>query len=59
VLEALERPERVEFFDMEPIPISSSDIRRLVSEGRPVRNLVPPAVAAEIERLGLYRRPAG
>jgi nicotinate-nucleotide adenylyltransferase len=59
VLAALKRPERVELFDMEPIPISSSDVRRLVSEGAPVRNLVPPAVAAEIERLGLYRRPAG
>ena len=56
MLRELRRPERVELFDMEPIPISSSDIRRLASEGAPVGNLVPPAVAAEIERLGLYRR---
>jgi len=59
VLRELRRSERVELFDMEPIPISSSDVRRLVSEGAPVRNLVPPVVAAEIERLGLYRRQAG
>jgi nicotinate-nucleotide adenylyltransferase len=59
VLSQLGRPERVEFFDMEPIPISSSNVRRLVAEGAPVRNLVPPAVAAEIERLGLYRPRAG
>ena len=56
VLGELRRPERVELFDMEPIPISSSDIRRFASAGAPVRNLVPPAVADEIERLGLYRR---
>ena len=59
VLRELRRPDRVELFAMEPIPISSSDIRRLASEGAPVRNLVPPEVADEIERLGLYRRRAG
>ena len=59
VLSQLRRPERVEFFDMEPVPISSSDIRRLVAEGRPIGELVPPAVAEEIERLGLYRPRAG
>lgn len=59
VLRELRRPERVELFDMEPVPISSSAIRRLAGEGAPVGNLVPPAVAAEIERLGLYRRRAG
>ena len=59
VLRALRRPDRVELFDMEPVPISSSDIRRLISEGVSVRDQVPPLVAAEIERLGLYRRHAG
>ena len=54
VLSELRRPERVEFFDMEPIPISSSDIRRLVAAGTPIDDLMPPAVAAEIERRGLY-----
>ena len=59
VLSQLRRPDRVEFFDMEPIPISSSDIRRLAAEGGDLSNLVPPRVAEEIERLGLYRPRAG
>ena len=57
VLERLRRPERVELFDMEPIPISSSDIRQKVARGEPVDELVPAPVAREIERLGLYRDP--
>ena len=59
VLRELRRPDRVELFDMEPVPISSSAIRRLAGQDAAIRNLVPPAVAAEIERLGLYRRRAG
>jgi nicotinate-nucleotide adenylyltransferase len=59
VLRALRRPDRVELFDMEPVPISSSDIRRLAAEGASVSDRVPPLVAVAIERLGLYRRHAG
>jgi nicotinate-nucleotide adenylyltransferase len=59
VLEQLRRPGRVELFDMEPVPISSSDIRDRVSRGEPIDALVPHAVAAEIDRLGLYRRERG
>ena len=59
VLAALRRPDRVELFDMEPLPISSSDVRRLSAAGRPVDDLVPPAVAEAIDRLGLYRRALG
>jgi nicotinate-nucleotide adenylyltransferase len=59
VLRALRRPDRVEFFDMEPVPISSSDIRERAARDEPIDDLVPPAVAAEIERLGLYRRNPG
>jgi nicotinate-nucleotide adenylyltransferase len=59
VLAHLRRPERIEFFDMEPVPISSSDIRERVARGEAVDDLVPAAVAAEIERLGLYRRDPG
>jgi nicotinate-nucleotide adenylyltransferase len=55
----LRRPERVELFDLEPVPISSSDVRRLAAAGEPVDRLVPPAVAEAIERLGLYRRVTG
>jgi|RhiMetdeSRZDD1v2_1073273.scaffolds.fasta_scaffold93512_5 nicotinate-nucleotide adenylyltransferase len=56
VLERLRRPERVEFFDMEPVPISSSEIRAKTEAAEPIDGLVPAAVQAEIERLGLYRR---
>lgn len=59
VLSRLRRPERVEFFDMEPVPISSSEIRELVARGESIEGLVPPAVAAEIERRRLYRRDPG
>ena len=55
VLAALERPDRVSFFPIEPLPVSSSEIRRRVAAGRPIDALLPPAVAAEVARLGLYR----
>jgi len=55
---ALPRPGRVEVFEFPPLPISSSEIRERVARGETLDGLVPPAVAAAIERLGLYRRPA-
>jgi nicotinate-nucleotide adenylyltransferase len=55
VLEQLAHPERVEFFEMEPAPISSRDIRDRVSRGESIDKLVPPAVAELIDSLGLYR----
>jgi nicotinate-nucleotide adenylyltransferase len=48
-------PERVEFFDMPRIDLSSSRLRGRVHEGRPIRYLVPDAVRAHIEQEGLYR----
>ena len=48
--------ERVVFFDMPRLDISSSLIRRRAAEGRPLRYLVPDAVAGYIEREGLYRQ---
>ena len=59
VLSSLRRPERVAFFDMEPVPISSSEVRERASLGLPIDELVPREVAEEIERLGLYRPRAG
>jgi nicotinate-nucleotide adenylyltransferase len=47
--------ERVRFFEMPRLDISSSLIRRRVAEGRPIRYLVPDAVAELVEREGLYR----
>jgi nicotinate-nucleotide adenylyltransferase len=45
----------VTVFEIEPTPVSSTEIRGRVAAGEPIDDLVPPAVAAEIERLGLYR----
>jgi nicotinate-nucleotide adenylyltransferase len=47
--------ENVRFFDMPRLDISSSQIRRMVADGRPIRYLVPDAVADYIDREGLYR----
>jgi nicotinate-nucleotide adenylyltransferase len=55
VLARLSDPDRVVFFELEPVPISSSDTRERVARDEPIDELVPPLVAAEIERLGLYR----
>jgi nicotinate-nucleotide adenylyltransferase len=46
---------RVAFFDMPRLDISSSDVRRRVAAGLPIRYLVPDAVAEAIEERGLYR----
>jgi nicotinate-nucleotide adenylyltransferase len=48
-------PERVHFFSMPRIDISSSLIRRRVAEGHPIRWLVPEAVERAIAERGLYR----
>ena len=55
VLARLEQPERVSFFEIEPLPVSSSDIRARSAAGEPIDGLVPPSVAAEVARLELYR----
>jgi nicotinate-nucleotide adenylyltransferase len=55
VLQALERPDRVEFFDIPELPISGTEIRARAARGESIEDLVPAAVAAEIDRLGLYR----
>jgi nicotinate-nucleotide adenylyltransferase len=47
--------DRVRFFDMPRLDISSSLIRRMVAAGRPIRHLVPDGVATYIEEVGLYR----
>jgi nicotinate-nucleotide adenylyltransferase len=53
------RPEtaspRIEIFELEPYPVSSSEIRERVRRGEPIDGLVPDAVAARIAELGLYR----
>jgi len=48
---------KVESMEVPALAISSSDIRRRVAERRPIRYLLPEAVAAYIEKNGLYREP--
>ena len=47
--------DNVRFFDMPRLDISSSQIRRMVSGGQPIRYLVPDAVRDYIGQEGLYR----
>jgi nicotinate-nucleotide adenylyltransferase len=47
--------ERLAFFPMPRIDISSTEIRRRVAQGRPIRYLVPDEVAGAIGVQGLYR----
>jgi nicotinate-nucleotide adenylyltransferase len=54
VLQQLSQPDRVELFAIEPVPISSREIRDRVRRGESIDGLVPPAVAGLIESLGLY-----
>jgi nicotinic acid mononucleotide adenylyltransferase len=59
VLEKLDHPERVLFFELEPIPVSSRDLRARLEAGEDVSADVPAAVAALIGAWGLYARHAG
>jgi nicotinate-nucleotide adenylyltransferase len=47
----------VESMEVPALAISSSDIRARVATQRPIRYLLPEAVAAYIEKNGLYREP--
>ena len=58
-LRALAGADRVRFFDMPRIDVSSSMLRGRVAEGRSIRYLVPDAVAELIAEKGLYREPEG
>jgi len=49
------RGERVRFFDMPRVDVSSSLVRERVATGRPIRYLVPDAVAEAIAQNGWYR----
>lgn len=45
---------RIQLFELEPHPVSSSEIRERVRRGEPIGDLVAPAVAAYIAGHGLY-----
>ena len=53
--ERLARPDRIVEFELDPLPVSSRDIRERVARGELVDDLVPEAVAQIIGELGLYR----
>jgi nicotinate-nucleotide adenylyltransferase len=59
VLEQLATPARVRFFELDPIPVSSRDLRARLVAGEDVSAELPPAVAELIDARGLYRRPPG
>jgi nicotinate-nucleotide adenylyltransferase len=54
-LTGLAGADKIRFFNMPRLDISSSSIRRRVASGRPIRYLVPDPVAAYITSEGLYR----
>jgi nicotinate-nucleotide adenylyltransferase len=54
-IERLGGAGRAEVVRMPEIGVSSTGIRRRVGEGRPIRHLVPDAVAELISDRGLYR----
>lgn len=54
VLARLRQPDRVEFFDIPAVDVSSREIRARVARGEVVHGLVPPGVARLIDELGLY-----
>jgi nicotinate-nucleotide adenylyltransferase len=58
-LEPLHSGDRVAFFDMPRIDLSSSAIRSRVAAGRPIRYLVPDSVIAAIRSRSLYRQAVG
>jgi nicotinate-nucleotide adenylyltransferase len=50
----LPAPGRIEYFELEPVPVSSTEIRSRVAREDAIDGLVPPLVADAIARLGLY-----
>ena len=50
----LSAPDRISYFDLSPVPVSSSLVRERVARREPIDDLVPPKVAEAIARLGLY-----
>jgi nicotinate-nucleotide adenylyltransferase len=59
VLAGLRRPHRVEFFELEPVDVSSRELRRRAAAGEPIDPFVPPGVADLVRSRGLYRHDVG
>jgi nicotinate-nucleotide adenylyltransferase len=56
--ETLDTDARVTVVPMAPLDISSTELRRRIGAGEPVRGLLPDAVLDYIRRHGLYSREA-
>jgi nicotinate-nucleotide adenylyltransferase len=56
VLAGVEHPERVLFFEIEPTPVASRDLRARLGRGEDVGADVPPEVAENIRSGGFYVR---
>jgi nicotinate-nucleotide adenylyltransferase len=59
VLAQLDDPQRVRFFEIEPFPISSRDLRARLIAGEDVSSELPQAVAEIIRSEGVYTAPSG
>jgi nicotinic acid mononucleotide adenylyltransferase len=46
----------VRFFEIEPTPVASRELRARLEAGEDVSDEVPPAVAEIVRRDGLYKR---
>jgi nicotinate-nucleotide adenylyltransferase len=55
VLAQLDQPDRVLFFEIEPNPAASTEVRARAAAGEPLDGLVPAAVAGLVAERGLYR----
>jgi nicotinate-nucleotide adenylyltransferase len=53
----LPTPDRVSFFEIPAVPVSSTLVRERVGRGESIDDLVPPEVADAVARLGLYGVP--
>jgi nicotinate-nucleotide adenylyltransferase len=49
----------VQVFEIEQLPIASRDVRERIARGEPIDDVVPAAVAREIERRWLYAGAPG
>jgi nicotinate-nucleotide adenylyltransferase len=58
VLATLDDPERVRLFEIEPLPIASSELRARLDRGEDVSAFVPAAVSELIRRERLYGPPS-
>jgi nicotinate-nucleotide adenylyltransferase len=49
--------DRIVEFDMEPVAVSSSEIRARIADGESADDVLPPRVFEAVARLGLYATP--